>query len=58
MHPGGRNYTILSVNAFEAESRPLERFFRIGRSAGDADVGEPRIDREFPFTLDLRKIQP
>jgi uncharacterized protein (DUF2126 family)/transglutaminase-like putative cysteine protease len=56
MHPGGRNYKIFPVNAFEAESRRLERFFRIGHSPGIIDVSEPRIDPEFPFTLDLRKV--
>ena len=56
MHPGGRHYEVFPVNAFEAESRRLERFFRIGHSSGTLDVGEPPIDLEFPFTLDLRKI--
>jgi len=56
MHPGGRHYEVFPVNAFEAESRRLERFFRIGHSSGTMDVSEPRIDPEFPFTLDLRKI--
>ena len=44
------------MNAFEAESRRLARFFRIGYTPGTIEVGEPRIDPEFPFTLDLRKI--
>jgi uncharacterized protein (DUF2126 family)/transglutaminase-like putative cysteine protease len=56
MHPGGRHYEVFPVNAFEAESRRLERFFRIGHSQGTLKVGAPRIDPEFPFTLDLRKI--
>jgi uncharacterized protein (DUF2126 family) len=56
MHPGGRNYTVFPVNAFEAESRRLERFFRIGHTPGTVKVGLPSIDPEFPFTLDLRKI--
>jgi uncharacterized protein (DUF2126 family)/transglutaminase-like putative cysteine protease len=56
MHPGGRNYTVFPVNAFEAESRRLERFFRFGHTPGSMDVGIVRIDPEFPFTLDLRKI--
>jgi uncharacterized protein (DUF2126 family) len=56
MHPGGRNYTVLPVNAFEAESRRLERFFRFGHSPDALAVGAARIDPEFPFTLDLRKV--
>jgi uncharacterized protein (DUF2126 family) len=55
MHPGGRHYEVFPVNAFEAESRRLERFFRIGHSPGILAVGAPHVDPEFPFTLDLRK---
>jgi uncharacterized protein (DUF2126 family) len=55
MHPGGRNYNTFPVNAFEAESRRLERFFRIGHTPGAIKPGNPRIDPEFPFTLDMRK---
>jgi uncharacterized protein (DUF2126 family)/transglutaminase-like putative cysteine protease len=55
MHPGGRNYVTFPVNAFEAESRRLERFFRIGHSQTAIDPGPAPIDPEFPFTLDLRK---
>jgi uncharacterized protein (DUF2126 family) len=56
MHPGGRSYEVFPVNAFEAESRRLERFFRIGHSPGTVEIGAARVDSEFPFTLDLRKI--
>jgi uncharacterized protein (DUF2126 family) len=56
MHPGGRHYEVFPVNAFEAESRRLERFFRMGHSMGAMDVGPARPDPEFPFTLDLRTI--
>jgi uncharacterized protein (DUF2126 family) len=56
MHPGGRSYEVFPVNAFEAESRRLERFFRIGHTPGALDVSAARVDPEFPFTLDLRKI--
>jgi uncharacterized protein (DUF2126 family)/transglutaminase-like putative cysteine protease len=55
-HPGGRSYEVFPVNAFEAESRRLERFFRIGHTPGALDVSAARVDPEFPFTLDLRKI--
>ena len=44
------------VNSFEAESRRLARFFRMGHTPGAMTPRRRRvIDAEFPFTLDLRK---
>jgi len=54
-HPGGRNYEVFPVNAFEAESRRLARFERIAHSAGELAVEAPRRSLEYPFTLDLRR---
>lgn len=54
-HPGGRNHQQFPVNAYEAESRRLARFFAMGHSPGRLAVGEARRSLEFPFTLDLRR---
>jgi uncharacterized protein (DUF2126 family)/transglutaminase-like putative cysteine protease len=54
-HPGGRSHERFPVNSFEAESRRLARFFRMGHSTGSMSVAAAKIDPEFPFTLDLRK---
>ncbi len=55
VHPGGRSHERFPVNSFEAESRRLARFFRMGHTPGTMTVPAPLVEREFPFTLDLRK---
>ena len=53
-HPGGLSPDTFPVNAYEAESRRLARFFPIGHSPGRIVVERPLPSREFPCTLDLR----
>ncbi|MGE0406793.1 MAG: transglutaminase family protein, partial [Candidatus Korobacteraceae bacterium] len=54
-HPGGRSYDRFPVNAYEAESRRVSRFFKFGHTPGPMAVEEERISKDFPLTLDLRR---
>jgi len=56
VHPGGLSPTTFPVNAYEAESRRLGRFFRQGHTPGKLKPQTPDPNPAFPFTLDLRRI--
>ncbi len=62
VHPGGRSYEGFPVNAYEAESRRMARFFRMGHTPGsmkNLPTLQPNAllhaSPEFPYTLDLRR---
>ncbi|MGZ8217770.1 transglutaminase family protein [Methylomagnum sp.] len=48
-HPGGRSYDSFPVNAYEAESRRISRFWAYGHSAGDCPAPDWIRDLAVPF---------
>jgi uncharacterized protein (DUF2126 family)/transglutaminase-like putative cysteine protease len=53
-HPGGRSFDTFPINAYEAESRRLARFESIGHTPGRMKPAEPKVNPDYPLTLDLR----
>jgi len=54
VHPGGRNYETFPVNANEAESRRLARFWPHGHTPGPMAIHDEPRNPALPTTLDLR----
>lgn len=54
-HPGGRNYDVFPVNAYEAEGRRLARFEPFGFTRGVFTPPLERPNPDFLYTLDLRR---
>lgn len=55
-HPGGRNYDTFPVNANEAQSRRLARFWAHGHTPGPITVHDEPQNPATPTTLDLRWV--
>lgn len=55
VHPGGRGYDVFPVNSYEAESRRMNRFFKMNHTGGSVRIPPEHTNRHFPFTLDLRR---
>ncbi len=54
-HPGGRHDETFPVNANEAESWRVSRFFPFGHTPGPVPVPPEDVNPQFPCTLDLRR---
>jgi len=53
-HPGGRHEEVFPVNAYEAESRRIVRFWEHGHTPGPMQTPHDSPSPDHPYTLDLR----
>ncbi len=51
-HPGGRSYDTFPVNACEAESRRVNRFWDSNHSPGTIRPSEIKVTPQFPIKAD------
>lgn len=56
VHPGGRANDDRPVNAVAAESRRIARFESAGYTPSEYQAIDLGVQREFPLTLDLRRL--
>ena len=54
-HPGGLSYEHFPINANEAESRRLSRFFNTGHTPDLTAVPPAELNEKHRVTLDLRR---
>ncbi len=54
-HPGGLNPSVFPINALEAESRRMARFFKFGHTPGPFQPIQTTLSSEVRHTLDLRR---
>lgn len=59
-HPGGRSYEVFPVNANEAESRRVNRFWNYGHTPGELPLGDSRtaIAEYYPGKVPSLPLQP
>jgi len=55
VHPGGRSFETRPVNALEAESRRVARFFATGHTPGPFEPPPESHNPDYACTLDLRR---
>jgi len=57
-HPGGRNYDVFPVNAFEAEARRITRFWDMAGNPGTVYAPPPMFSGLGSLTADTAPPQP